>query len=304
MDRVVIVTKLTRFEELVQKHFTEGAAQFFLESQGQSIESYREEHIVYEKALSAIRKQLPNDVPVAQVKRDALPHFLFRDKDLVIVCGPDGLFANLAKYMGDQPILGVNPDPTTIAGALMLFTPADVGRVVADVRAGKHHTEQLPFVKAAVGFDRVVWGINDIFIGRKDHVSARYKVSFGGREERHFSSGIIVSTGVGSTGWVRSVAAMVEGLTRPGQPNQLSQLPHATSDELVFVVREPFPSPGTGTSIVTGRVTPERPLTLVSEMPEGGYVFSDGIVERGVAWAAGNTVTITVGDRYVRRIVE
>ncbi len=303
MDRIVIVTKPSRLEELVRQHLTEGTAQFVLESRGQSIESYKEEDAVYRATLAQVRRQIPNDLPVTSVTREDLPNFLFRDKDLIVVCGPDGLFANLAKYVGNQPILTVNPDPKNIAGVLMLFPPQAVGDMIAKVQDGKHQCERLPFVKASIDDDRVIWGINDIFIGRKDHVSARYEISFGHQKEPQSSSGIIVSTGVGSTGWMRSVATMVSGLTREGMANKLSVLPDATSNELVFVVREPFPSPNTGTSIVTGRVIPGQPLVVSSAMPEGGVVFSDGVVEKAAEWNAGSKVTVSVGDRYVQRIV-
>ena len=178
MDRVVIVHKPSRLEDLVFQHLTEGAAQFILESRGQSIELYKEEDATYKAALSEVRRQIPNDLPTTSVTREDLPNFLFRDKDLIVVCGPDGLFANLAKYLGNQPVLTVNPDPKTIAGVLMLFPPNTVGGAIVQIQEGKHRIENLPFVKATIDGDRVVWGIGDIFIGRKDHVSARYEISF------------------------------------------------------------------------------------------------------------------------------
>lgn len=304
MDRVVVVTKPSRLEELVLQHLTEGAAQFVLESRGQSIEPYKQEDAVYKAALGEIRRQIPNDLPITSVSREDLPNFLFRDKDLVVVCGPDGLFANLAKYLSSQPVLTVNPDPKTVAGVLMLFPPNEVGRVIAQAQEGKHRCESLPFVRASIDNDRVIWGVNDIFIGRKDHVSARYELSFGTQKEHQSSSGVIVSTGVGSTGWIRSISAMMEGLSQEkGRPNKLLSLPAPTSAELVFVVREPFPSPNTGASLVTGRVVPRQPLTVSSEMPDGGYIFSDGVVEKAVEWNSGSTVVVSVGDRYVQRIV-
>lgn len=303
MDRIVIVTKATRLEDLVLQHLTEGAARFVLESRGQSIRQYEKEDAAYKTALSQVQRQIPNDLPVTSVRREDLPNFLFRDKDLIVVCGPDGLFVNLAKYIGNQPVLTVNPDPNTVAGVLMLFPPSAVGAVIAQVQENKHRIERLPFVKASIDDDRVVWGVNDVFIGRKDHVSARYEMSFGTQKENQSSSGIIVSTGVGSTGWIRSVAAMVAGLTRDGLANKLSSLPTATSNELIFVVREPFPSPNTGTALVTGRVVPGKPLIVSSEMPDGGYIFSDGVVEKAVGWNAGSKVVVSVGDRYVQRIV-
>jgi NAD kinase len=303
MDRVVIVTKPSRLEELVLQHLTQGAAQFILESRGQSIEPYEEEDAAYKAAIAAVRRQIPNDLPVTTVSREDLPNFLFRDKDLIVVCGPDGLFVNLAKYIGSQPVLTVNPDPKTVAGVLMLFPAHAVGGMITQAQEGRHRLERLPFVKASIDEEHVVWGINDIFIGRTDHVSARYEMAFGNQREHQSSSGIIVATGVGATGWLRSIAVMVGGLSQEGAPNKLASLPSATSNELVFVVREPFPSPNTGTKLVTGRVVPGKPLAVSSEMPDGGYIFSDGVVERAVEWNAGSKVVISVGDRYVQRII-
>jgi hypothetical protein len=302
MDRVVLVTKPSRLAELVRSHLTEGAARFILESQGDSLEPYEREDRAYTAALAEIRRQIPLDLPVETVDRRDLPQFLFRETDLIVACGPDGLFANLAKYVGNQPIITVNPDPQTVAGVLMLFPPVAAGHLIARVQENQHRVERLPFIKASIGDDRVVWGINDVFLGRTDHVSARYAVSFRDGMERHSSSGIIVSTGVGATGWMRSIAVMAAALTRGGSP-ALARLPAAASNELVFVVREPFPSPGTGTSIVTGRVTPGAPLIATSEMPTGGFIFSDGVVEKAVEWNAGSTVTVSVGERYARRVV-
>ena len=185
----------------------------------------------------------------------------------------------------------------------MLFPPNQVGALIAQVQASKHDLEQLPFVKATLDNGDVVWGINDIFIGRKDQVSARYEISFDSDSEHQSSSGIVVSTGVGATGWMRSIVAMVEGLIRSGAGHKLSLLPEATSNELVFAVREPFPSPTTDTDIVTGRITPGEPLVVISEMPEGGVIFSDGVTEKAIEWNAGSKVTVSVGDRFVQRIV-
>jgi hypothetical protein len=230
-----------------------------------------------------------------------LPNFLFRDNDLVIVCGPDGLFANASKYLGRQPVITVNPDQKTVTGALMLFAPAEVGAIIAKVLEGKHRCEDLPFVKAVIDNDKVVWGINDIFIGRKDHISARYSIAYGGRTEVQSSSGVIISTGIGSTGWMRSVATMVQGIAGPN--HKLARLPSPSDSELVFVVREPFPSPNTSVSIITGRITARHELTLSSGMADGGYIFSDGVIEKAVEWNSGSTVVVTVGERYVSRVI-
>ena len=305
MDRIVIITKPTRFEDLITTHLTEGAAEFTLGLNGQSIEPYRLEHKTYKGALVQIQQQIPNDCNVAFVTRKDIPTFLFRESDIVIICGPDGLFANTAKYLSDQPIITVNPDPS-VRSILMLHSPDKVGKLILDVQAKKHTLEAVPLLKASVNDgESVVWGINDLFIGRKDHVTAIYKITFGvdNRTERQSSSGIIVSTGVGSTGWIRSVVEMMKCLGSYGPTCKLARLPRPTDKELVFVVREPFPSPTTGTSLTTGRITPEVSLTVYSEMSKGGCIFSDGVIEKAVDWNSGSKVVVSVGDRYVQRVV-
>lgn len=303
MDRIVIVTKPTRLEELVLEHLTLGAAQFILESRKQSIEPYQREDAAYKTALSELQRQMPNDIPLANVSREDLPNFLFRDKDLIVVCGPDGLFANLAKYVGNQQVLTVNPDPQTIDGVLMLFAPKEVGGIITAIQEGTERSEKLPFLKATIDDDKVIWGVNDIFIGRKDHVSARYEIDFNGTKEHQSSSGIVVSTGLGSSGWMQSFAAMLDAIGNSPGDHKLEDLPQRTSNELVFVVREPFPSKTTGASIVTGRITPDTIFAVNSEMSDGGCIFSDGVTEKAVEWNSGSRVEISIGERYIERIV-
>ena len=47
--------------------------------------------------------------------------------------------------------------------------------------------------------------VNDLFIGPKTHTSARYFIRCGKAGEAHSSSGVIVSTGMGATGWLKSL---------------------------------------------------------------------------------------------------
>lgn len=303
IDRVVVVTKPTRLDGLVREYGTLGTARFVLESAGDSPVPYQTEHDRYRWSLEQVYRQLPADLTVATVSREDLPSFLFRENDLVIACGPDGLFVNLAQYVGDQIVVGVNPDPESITGNLMPFAAVEVGKLIERVNAGAGVLERLPFVKASTDQRQVVWGINDIFVGRLDQASARYRIAFAGNEERQSSSGVIVSTGVGANAWLRSIVFMVQGLSRVPNAHLLTNLPAPTDPQLVFVVREAFPSPETRTSIVTGRVTADQPLRLVCEMPTGGAIFSDGIVEKAVSWSAGSTATITVGERTIRRLV-
>src|SRR5919204_454026 len=48
--------------------------------------------------------------------------------------------------------------------------------------------------------------LNEVFIGHRSHQSARYRLVAGGREERQSSSGIVIASGTGSTGWARAIS--------------------------------------------------------------------------------------------------
>lgn len=302
MDRVVLVVKPTRLEELVREHHTEGAARFALESRGQSIEEMRRESAAYAAALAEVRRQIPSDIPTTLVQRESLPHVLLREKDVIVAVGPDGLIANLAQYVKDQPIVGVNPDPRTVQGVLMSWSPSQVGAVCAALQKGTHKVEKLPLARALLDDGRVLWALNEIFIGRRDQAGARYEIEFKSVKERQLSSGLFVSTGVGTTAWLSSVVNMLSALMVEGS-HALQNLPHRTTSELVFLVREPFKLPDTKVSLVTGRVVPSSTLVVRSEMPRGGCIFSDGILEKAIEFNAGTTVTVTVGERYVQRVV-
>ncbi len=79
MNRIVIVTKLTRLEELILKHFSEETVAFILETSEQSIDVYKEEDRAYKEALNLIRQQIPADLACTSIERKDLPTFVFRD---------------------------------------------------------------------------------------------------------------------------------------------------------------------------------------------------------------------------------
>ena len=63
---------------------------------------------------------------------------------------------------------------------------------------GKRKT--LPdWMRARLNDGQRLLAFNDFLIGHRTHVSARYRLTWHGRTETQSSSGILVSTGAGST---------------------------------------------------------------------------------------------------------
>jgi hypothetical protein len=64
------------------------------------------------------------------------------------------------------------------------------------------------------------------------------------------------------------------------------------ASELVFVVREPFPSRTSQATLVYGRIDEKRLLSVRSRMPESGVIFSDGMEADCLRFTAGIEATV------------
>jgi hypothetical protein len=120
-DRIVVVTRKTDLEELLERFVTREQARFYLEHAGVPFEPYEAEQRAHGEALARLRAAIPGGVRSQFVERSFLPTFTSGERDRVVTLGPDGMVVNVAKYLrGAQPILAFNPDPSTIDGLPLL----------------------------------------------------------------------------------------------------------------------------------------------------------------------------------------
>lgn len=287
--RAVVVRRPTDYELLLARHATRGQAEFFVRSRGQEIDAIEAEHAAIHRVLTGVLAAIPSRWRRAQVARDDLDRFLFEPGDVILAVGQDGLVANVAKYLDGQIVLGVNPLPERYDGVLVQLSPDAVLEAFARLDAGEpialaEHT----MAEARLDGQQSLVALNEIFVGHRSHQSARYRILWKGEEERQSSSGVIVATGTGATGWARSI-----NLSR----GDALELPEPTDAMLAFFVREAFPSIATGTRITMGCCQGDTALRLVSEMNTGGVIFGDGIEDDFLGFDWGRTVTIGVASR-------
>lgn len=235
--RVVVVTRPSEYELLLARHATYAQAEFFLAGRGQSMKDVEARHRLLETALGEVMRALPLSWRRTSVRRQELDRFLFEPDDTVVAVGQDGLVANLAKYLAGQPVLGVNPDPASYDGVLVPLSPAAVGELVRRAAERKAKTRSLTMAEAVLDDGQRLLALNEVFVGHCSHQSARYRLSLARQDERQSSSGIVVATGTGATGWARSISReRREGVKLPGPSER----------RLSFFVREAFPSVATG----------------------------------------------------------
>lgn len=308
IDKAVVVTQKTRLDGLLERFNTREQAKFWIEHMGQDFADYDREHDTYRRAVDEVRRMAEGfDLKVQRVDRSFLPTFLFAPSDLVVAVGRDGLVANTAKYVGARPILGVNADPARWDGVLLPFSPATARRGLKAVLRNEHQARRVTLAEVRLNDGQSLLAFNDFLIGRKDAASARYTMAWRGAREPQSSSGVLVSTGVGSTGWLSSLGNMADALNHLLLPKApvLPRLRLRWDDaRLAFVVREPYRSRSSGVTIGAGLIAPGETLVIESQMPEGGAIFSDGVLDDALAFDAGCVATVAAASRHALLVMD
>ena len=290
--RVVFVIRETDYQNLVRRRATREQARFFLRTRGQTLEQVDADNTHFQDVLRLARSAVPEEWRQATVQRDDLDRFLFAPDDIVVAVGQDGLVANVAKYLADQPVLGVNPAPDRYDGVLVRLDVRHLGRLLPASLHGHAEIERRTMVESVLDSGEKLRALNEIFVGHRSHQSARYRLEAAGRSEDQSSSGVIVASGTGATGWARSI------MEATGSRLSLGPQEHAVG----FFVREPFPSVSTGTALRAGKLEGAS-LAIVSRMNDGGTIFADGMEQDHIAFDYGRIARIGPAERALRLVI-
>ncbi len=278
-----------------------------------AFEEYQEEDLAYQETLAELRRQLDLGYPLSFVDRSFLPNFQFGRCIAAVVMGQDGLVANTAKYVARAdtlsgqplPIVAVNPDPKRIDGILLPFRVSQARRALQRTLDNQARTREVTLAEVTLNDGQQLLAFNDFFVGVASHVSARYTLRVGGRAEAQSSSGLIVATGAGSTGWLSSISNMVAGFARWQRGRLEASIRLDWEDpRLVWVVREPFRSKHSSAELVAGFLPPGQSLVVESLMPTGGVIFSDGVEADFLEFNSGTIATIGVSAHRARLVVD
>ncbi|MBP9213139.1 MAG: hypothetical protein V9E96_22025 [Chitinophagaceae bacterium] len=303
VEYAIIVKNKTRLENLIERFNTKAQAQFYIERQGGSFDDYVIEHDTFHHSLNQIQTKLSVILKNKVVERSFLPNYLFSEKNVIIVVGQDGLVANTAKYSKGIPIIAVNPDKQRYDGVLLPFDTDNFINAVDNVITEKYQFQSMSFAEAKLNDGQRLLAFNDLFIGVDSHVSARYNISYNHKTEEQSSSGLLVSTKAGSTGWLSSVFNMAYGITGMFEKNIQLKRPTLNENDLLFAVREPFQSIRTQTGITAGLLKKQQTLTIESLMPTNGIIFSDGVETDFLKFNSGTIATIGLANEKAKLVI-
>jgi NAD kinase len=314
IEKIVVVTRQTALEELIERFNTREQSRFYIEHMGASFDEYEASHNTYLRAVETLKASLPGGVRDQWIERAFLPNFSFGPTDCVVTLGPDGVVVNTAKYLTTQPLVAFNPDARRIDGVLVPFRVEHAQRVLERVVRGAFLTTKVSMAQAQLNDGQTLHAVNDLFIGQRTHTSARYalRLQSNTTSENQSSSGIIVSTGAGSTGWLRSILEGANKIVQAQHVGTIEENVTLVADgrfgwdakHLVFNVREPFESKMSSARVVSGRIEANDALEVVSQMPQNGVIFSDGVEEDYLEFNSGTVAEIRLSDKKLHLVTQ
>jgi len=91
-NKIVLIIRRTRVEDIVARFNTISQARFYVEHLGADFSDYQAEDTCYRHAVSEAEKILSSLGRVHKINREFLPNFIFGKDDIVVAWGRTGLW--------------------------------------------------------------------------------------------------------------------------------------------------------------------------------------------------------------------
>jgi NAD kinase len=214
--KILIAIKRSKWERDLIHYGSEEAVKRLYSLQNDNYERVYSSHLRQLKAREKIATALPD---ARYAYREELDGIDYSGYDLVASLGGDNHFVYVGHFVLAKPIAGINSDPETSHGILLNFDPDSFISGIEKNGIMYPTIEEWTCIEGELIYpngDRIHTGaaVSEISVhnGFADNMS-RYLIR---RDEESFeeqkSSGILLSTGVGSTGWFQN--CVPEGIRR------------------------------------------------------------------------------------------
>lgn len=243
-----------------------------------------------EKHLKTVEKvkALVSDRKFSVVRADKLQESDFDNIELVITIGGDGAFIRAANFIKNQLILGINSEPEYSEGALKSLMENEL-EILKDILAGKFRLIKRERAEVKRNGIKIPHLAMEVYVGSFSQFhTSRYVLKFKNQEEEQRSSGVLITTGSGSTAWYKSSG---------GLPFSFSE------KKLKFIVREPyFGERLFKPKILHGEILQGEKIEFKSTRYKGGVVALDANITQD--FNTGDVVEIYLSDCPLNVIVK
>ncbi|NCN11443.1 MAG: NAD+ kinase [Leptospira sp.] len=292
ISRILVVQKKTKFELDMEIYSSLEEYKKICKLQNFLYDKIFQSHERQEQSREYLRKKV---IPNAKfIFRDDLNSINLDEFDLIISLGGDNHFTFVAHQVSPKLILGLNSDPDTSVGALLGFSTESFEQLVQNNWNGAY-VEEWSLIHTTLTYPdgRIVEtfpSVSEISIrNNSPDLISRYLIEYKDDIEEQKSSGLLLYTGAGSTGWVASC-----------YPKKTGPFP---KDKRYFQVyaREPRRKDKTYEHFHWIDFRVEDSVEVVSEM--NGGISIDSLAERNYLFPPGTRAKFTLGNTRLKVVI-
>lgn len=203
-DRILVVAKLSKLK-WDQQHtgLSQTELSAYYERQGESSSAIVTSHLRQAQVVKDLTRELsPSQfVSITKLSADRV-----KNCDLVIALGGDDHFKHVSHWIDDDtPVLGVNSDVDSSEGNILSCSAAALPQVLHDLECGAYRLEPWTRLRLKVDGKDIGPAIGEVVLAKRDfRLMSRHILEVEGERVVQKSSGLLISTGTGSSGWFTS----------------------------------------------------------------------------------------------------
>jgi len=267
LKKIIIVPKISKYE---YDSFT------LMLSHDELLELYENEGINPKLILEShnrqkeIQKKFEAKFPGRIIFRNFFTKAHADDADLVIALGGDNHFTFVSHLLDKTPILGINSDPLKSEGSMLTADATDFDKILTALENNDFKVENWTRLNLEINGKLMSRSAtSEIFIGHKNRMKmSHYHIRHGEHDEFQKCSGLVISTGAGSTGWYNSASRYLF-------PNGDSF--DRTKPLAKFIATEPYRGRLSGNKLLHGELINGDVLEITSAHRDGGIVAIDSV---------------------------
>ena len=289
--KVIVIPKLSKYELDLRT---------FKLTHEELIEKYKREGVNADKVLSTYRVQKINREKLASIipeakfmQRDDLTKETIKNFDILISLGGDNHFMYVSNFADNKLLIGINSDPKSSEGALTSFNIETFEAFIPNLISGNYKIEEWTRLKVELN-GKTLWPLItcDLFLGEQERWNmSRHIIKFKGKEEEQKGSGLLVTTGAGSTGWYDSAVRYIKE-----KGEKISHL----DKKGVFLLTEPYKGKLSGCELI------HEPFEEGDKVEVDSLNDSKGVISIDSLWVfnfnRGDKVVFSVSDKPLKVI--
>lgn len=280
--KIIVVSKPSKYELGVRKH---GSHEKFIERLPKDdADTMYQSHLRQKESEETLRRALGNEHFMSLDQLNGID----LDNYLLVSHGGDDSFKLVSHYVDNGMILGVNSDTVLSQGALVEFAAPEFENIVKAVERGDYCIENWTRLGAQINGEKIPPAVSEYVISEERmKLMSNYIIEINGKKERQKSSGILVATGAGSTGWYKSEYVDVH--------DKDDTFPK-TSRLFKYFVRAPTGGRKyCGYSLLEGSLGEGEELKIYSLFNNNGLVMPDSF--ENIDFSRGKIVTVRLSDK-------